>query len=270
MRRVAATLVAALVLYAPSRPSHAASEAASAATPAAATDAATEAPAPPAEDDPRVVALRSMHAEAQQRVERYNATHDASHLAAARELLAQWLVQHRSLYGDGADAMAVRAPLEQQLGMIDAELVRVGPPPPAVVAPAPAPTAADRPPRPMTREQNERLRRAKGLVGGGVSMFVIGGITLTCVSLPLWVLRNRALERANEQQFYIDERQLLARAERRHVGAITTLAVGSALAGAGIAVMTVGAVERLRLRNELALVPALGPGFAGASASFRF
>jgi hypothetical protein len=262
MMRIAACMVAALVVYAPPQPGRAASQA------LAATHLEAAAAPGPAEDDPRVVELRTMHAEAQQRVERYNVTHDASHLVVARERLARWLVGHRDLYGDTPEAMAVRAPLEQQLGTIDAELVRVGPPP--ATAGAPAPTAHVSPPPAMTREHVERLRRAKGLVGGGVATLAVGGLVLTCVSLPLWVLRNRALDRANAQQFHVDERRLLSRAKRRHAGAITTFAVGSALAGAGVAMMTVGAVQRLRLRNELAIVPDLGPGFAGASASFRF
>lgn len=252
MRRAVLSVVVAVGLGLPARPSLAAPE-----------------PAPaPTDAGSRASALQAMHAEAQQRVERYNATHDASHLAAARELLARWLVEHRALYGDAAEAATVRAPIEQQLGAIDAELVRVGAPvaPTAAVAPVPAPA-----PRPaISPEHVAALRRARAMVGSGIAMTVAGGVTLMTVSLPLWVLRNRALRRANEQTFYVDERRLVARARRRHAGAVTTCAVGTVLAAAGVTLLAVGGVKQARLRRELTLAPELGPGFAGASAVLRF
>jgi hypothetical protein len=224
--------------------------------------------APVAETDPRVTALQTMHAEAQQRVERYNATLDPSHLEVARERLARWLIEHRALYGDTEAAKAARAPIEQQLGTIDAELVRVGgaAEPVAVVTPVPAPA-----PRPaMTPQQAAELRRARALVTTGITATAVGGLTLVSVSLPLVLLRDRALRRANEQTFYVDEQRLVSRARRRHAGAIATFAVGTTLVAAGVALMTVGGVKRARLRRELAIAPEFGRGFAGASATLRF
>jgi hypothetical protein len=261
MRRIVLSLVVGLGVGAPSRPSLAATGAGA---------PATEAGAPPAETNPRAAELRAMHAEAEQRVERYNATSDASHLAAARELLARWLVEHRTIYGDTPAANSVRAPIEQQLGMIDAELVRVSAATTPSVVPAPAPAAAPAPRPAMTPEQATELRRARALMTTGGTAMALGGLTLVGASLPLWLLRERALRRADEETFYVDEQQLVSRARRRQAGAIATLAVGTTLAGVGVALLTVGAVKRLRLRRELAIVPELGPRFAGASASFRF
>ena len=89
-------------------------------------------------------------------------------------------------------------------------------------------------------------------------------------SLPLWLLRDRALRRADEQTFYVDERRVLSRARRRHAGMVATLAVGTTLAGVGLTLLGVGLAKHLRLRRELAIAPELGPGFAGVGASFRF
>lgn len=254
MRRIILPFVVAVGLCMPVRPSLAAPS------------------APAAEVDPRVTQLQSMHAEAQQRVERYNATLDASHLDAARELLARWLVEHRALYGDTDEAKSVRAPIEQQLGTLDAELVRVrgSTAPPVAVAPAPAPVPAPAPRPAMTPEQATELRKARALVTTGATATVVGGLTLVGASLPLLLLRDRALRRADEQTFYVDEQRLVSRARRRHAGAIATFAVGTTLAAVGVALMTVGGVKRARLRRELVIVPELGRGFAGASATIRF
>lgn len=252
MRRLVVSLVLALGMAAPSQP----------------VLAATKTAAQPAEVDPRVAELRAMHAEAEQRVERYNATHDATHLSVARELLARWLVEHRALYGDTPEANSVRAPIEQQLGAVDAELVRVAAvaTPSAVTTPTPAPA-----PRPaMTPEQAAGLRRARALMATGGTAMALGGLTLVAASLPLLLLRDRALRRADEQTFYVDEQRLLSRARRRHAGMVATLAVGTTLAGVGVALLSVGVAKHLRLRRELAIAPELGPGFAGVGASFRF
>lgn len=255
MRRIVLSLVVAMGLLAPVRPSLAATE--------------TEA-------NPKVAELQAMHGQAQQRVERYNATLDPSHLSAARELLARWLVDHRALYGDTPEAKSVRAPIEQQLGSIDAELLRVGggaTVAPVAVTPVGPPSAAgpggSPPPRP-TYAHNAALGRARALVSTGVATTAVGGLTLLGASLPLWMLRNRALRRANEQTFYVDEQRLVERARRRQAGAIATFAVGTALVGTGVALITVGAIKRLRLNRELAVVPEFGRGFAGASATLRF
>jgi hypothetical protein len=48
------------------------------------------------------------------------------------------------------------------------------------------------------------------------------------------------------------------------------LVVGSALAGAGVALLTAGGVIRLQVRRELAVVPEFGRGYAGAVATLRF
>lgn len=260
MSRVILSFVVAMGMLVPVRPSL----------------AATRAAAAPAEVDPKVAELQAMHGQAQQRVERYNATLDASHLSAARELLARWLVEHRALYGDTAAANAVRAPIEQQLGSIDAELLRVNgstTATPVAVVPVGPPAAAgptDAPPPRMTPADNAELNRARALVNTGVGTAVVGGLTLVGASLPLWMLRDRALRRANEQTFYVDEQRLIGRARRRQAGAIATFAVGTTLLGAGVALITVGAVKRLRLRREFAVVPEFGRGFAGASATLRF
>jgi hypothetical protein len=122
----------------------------------------------------------------------------------------------------------------------------------------------------MTPEQAAELRRARALMTTGGTAVALGGLTLVAASLPLWLLRDRALRRADEQAFYVDEQRLVSRARRRHAGMIATLAVGTTLAGVGVALLGVGAAKRLRLRRELAIVPELGRGFAGASATFRF
>jgi hypothetical protein len=219
-----------------------------------------------AEPEPtlEVAELQAMHGQAQAQVERYNVTHDPSLLTSARELLARWLVEHRARYGDTAEAESVRAPIEQQLGMIDAELLRVTPPAP-VVAPAPAPSKP-----PLTPQQNADLSSARVWTALGASSLGTGGLTMVVVSLPLWLLRDRALRRADEQRFYVDEQRFVSRARRRHVGAIATFAIGAVLAGAGVAMLTVGGVKRARVRRELSVAPELGRGFAGASATLRF
>lgn len=262
MRRVVLSFVVAMGMLVPARPSLAASR-------------AVAAPAE-ANPNPKVAELQAMHGQAQQRVERYNATLDASHLSAARELLARWLVEHRALYGDTAEASSVRAPIEQQLGAIDAELLRVSgstTATPVAVAPVgpPAPVGPTDPPPPrMTHADNAELNRARALINTGIGATAVGGLTLVAASLPLWMLRDRALRRANEQTFYVDEQRLIGRARRRQAGAIATFAVGTTLLGAGVALITVGAVKRLRVRREFAVVPELGRGFAGASATLRF
>lgn len=225
---------------------------------------APAAPAAPA--TPTVAELQAMHGQAQARVEQYNASHDPADLEAAHALLTRWLVEHRAIYGETPEAASVRAPIEQQLGQIDAELTRVRP-----AAPPPRPTVAVVPaPAPMRPDQAAELRSAKALLAVGTSLLALGGLTLLGVSLPLWALRNRALRRADEQTFYVDEQRLISRARRRQAGAVVTLVGGAALASSGLALLTVGASKRARVRRELSLVPALGPGFAGASATLRF
>lgn len=222
-----------------------------------------------AEPATTVTELQAMHGQAQERVLRYNTSHDPADLSVARELLARWLVEHRALYGDTSEAASVRAPIEQQLGMIDAELLRVAPAP----APPPAPTVpvvAAPPPPVMTAEQNAELRRARAWTSGGTASLVVGGSVMLGASLPLWLLRDRALHRADEQTFYVDEQRLVSRARRRHAGAIATLAVGATLAAAGVAMLTVGGVKRQHVRRELSFAPEFGRGFAGASATLRF
>ena len=81
--------------------------------------AAEPAPSP----EVRAVQLQTLFTEAQLHVDRYNSTRDSKHLVVARELLAQWLVDHRALYGDSKEAIAQRSTIEQQLGMIDADVV---------------------------------------------------------------------------------------------------------------------------------------------------
>lgn len=229
-------------------------------------------PSVAAEPTPQVAELQALHGQAQARVERYNTSYDVADLTTARELLAQWLVGHRALYGDTPAATSVRAPIEQQLGMIDAELLRVGAVArPVPVAPMGPPVAAPPPPRPtLTPEQSAELGRARAWTAGGTTSLVVGGVMLAGVSMPLWLLRERALRRANEEQFYVDEQRLVSRARRRNTGAIATFAVGATLAGAGIAMLTVGGVKRSRVRRELSVAPAFGAGFAGASATLRF
>jgi hypothetical protein len=261
VRRIVLSLVVAMGLLVPVRPSVAAAP--------AEAQAETQA-------NPKVAELQAMHGEAQQRVERYNATLDASHLTTARELLTRWLVEHRALYGDTAEAKSVRAPIEQQLGAIDAELARVGGSTTAVpvvvmpVGPAAVAGPGDSPPPRPTYAHHAAMRRAQSLVRTGVGTTAVGGLTLLAASLPLWMLRNRALRRANEETFYVDEQRLVSRARRRQAGSIATFAVGTTLVGAGVALITVGAIKQLRLRRELAVVPEFGRGFAGASATLRF
>jgi hypothetical protein len=261
MRRPILSLMVAMGLVAMPRPSWAAAE----------TEAELEAGEQPAAPSLTVAELQAAHAQAQAQVERYNATHDPSHLAAARQLLAQWLVEHRALYGDTQEAASVRAPIEQQLGTIDAELTRVsGAAPAPAVAPAVAPVAAA-PPRPvMTPDQLREHKTSRALMVAGTTSLVVGGVSLVTVSLPLWMLRDRALRRANEETFYVDEQRLVSRARRRQAGAIATFGVGALLAGAGVALLAVGGVKRARLRRELSVVPELGRGFAGASVTLRF
>lgn len=220
-----------------------------------------------AEPSPKVTEMQQLHGQAQAHVQQYNVTFDAKQLEAAHELLARWLVEHRAHYGDTPAAVSVRAPVEQQLSTIDAELQRVG----AAASAGPAVPVAVAPARPvMSPEQAAELRASRGWIAGGVTSIALGGVVLVGVSLPLWLLRERALRRANEQTFYADEQRLVSRARRRQAGAFATFAVGAAFAGAGVAMLTVGVVKRMRVRSELSWAPALGPGFAGASATLRF
>lgn len=215
---------------------------------------------------PRVVELQRLHGAAQQHIEAYNASRNVADLDEARVLLTRWLVGHREVYGDTPEAVAVRGPIEQQLGSIDAELLRVGahaPPPTPVVEPEPAP-------RPMSREQLVALQRARKLTGAGTTLIVMGSLTVLGAGLPLWLLRDRALRRANEQRFYVDEQRLVMRARRRQAIALSMTVVGSGLAAAGLGLVVVGGVRRSQARRELTLAPELGWGLAGASATLRF
>ncbi len=232
--------------------------------------------AQPAAADPETRALRlqALHVEAQRLIDSYNAGRDPTHLTAARDRLALWVVEHTELFGDGADASAQRAPVERQLGMVEAELSRVAPaltarpqPAPTPVAPTVAPVvSAGPPPNPVLVAER---RKAAKWNGSGITFVALGGGTLLGATMPLLLLRNRALRRANEQRFYVDEQEHIERARRRQVAAMTTLGVGVSLVGIGVAMVAKGTVHAARARR-LAWSPQVGRGFAGASATLRF
>ncbi|MCH9687532.1 MAG: hypothetical protein K0V04_39225 [Deltaproteobacteria bacterium] len=237
---------------------------------------------PGSEVEQRVYRLQAMHTEAQRLIDVYNSTRDATQLASARDYLAQWVVEHTDLYGEGADASNQRASVERQLGMVEAELRRVAPTLAPTPAPAPtvAPVTTASPMSPMVNpvisiapapnaEQTYERQKAARWNGAGFTFAALGGATLLGATIPLWVLHNQALERANEQRFYVDEQRFLGRARRRQVAAYTTLGVGISLTGIGLALIAKGTVHSVRARR-LAWSPQVGRGFAGVSTTVRF
>ena len=232
--------------------------------------AAEPAPSP----EVRAVQLQTLFTEAQLHVDRYNSTRDSKHLVVARELLAQWLVDHRALYGDSKEAIAQRSTIEQQLGMIDAELEHLSSAGTVAPAPAPAPMPApvmvdeERAPS-VDPRRVEAQRQAQRWTRGGGAVLTLGLLTVVGASLPLWGLRNSALRRADEQTFRVDQERYFERAQRRQVGAIATLAVGAPLAALGVAMITVELVKRSQAR-QLTLMPEAGVGYAGAGLRLRF
>lgn len=226
------------------------------------TATVTEAATAEGASDPRVYRLQTMYAEAQSRVQRYNETRQLEDLQVARELLATWLAEHRVLYGDTQAALAVRAPVQQQLETVDAQIAAIVAPPPRVVAPS-APVADAAP-----RDPAEDVGR--GLIHGGTALLVVGGSAVLGVGVPLLATRDRALDRAATREFRVEQQADLDRARRRHAGAITMFAVGGSLAVVGISMLAVGGAKRAQARRRLSVAPLLGPGFAGASATLRF
>ncbi len=212
--------------------------------------------------DPRVRELQQMYAEAQDRVSRFNRTNDKKHLREAQSLLQRWLTQHTALYGHTEAAVGVRAPVQEQLDSIEAQLA---PPPPVVVAPAPAPAPVDQPP-----PQSSPDDVGKGLINGGIGLLSLGAAASLGVGLPLWVLRNESLNDARRETFHVRQQEDIDRARRRQTGAISMFAIGGSLALGGILMIVGGSVQRSKARRQVAVTPQFGRGFAGASATVRF
>lgn len=209
-------------------------------------------------------ALDELYTHAQMQVEGYNTTGDVAKVRVAHEELQRWLVGHAKVYGYGEAAASARAPVQQQLAMLEKILKDTGTP----AATAPAPVAASGPA--MSPEAAERLRTYDKLTTLGIISLSLGGGTLLVGALPAWLLRNRALSNAADERFYVEEQKYIERARRRQTAAYVMLGVGSALVALGIAGVAVGAGGRARMRRDMAVAPALAPGFAGATATFRF
>lgn len=211
--------------------------------------------------------LDALYAHAQMQVEGYNATGDVAKLRVAHEELNRWLTAHAQLYGYAEAAAKSRAPVQQQIAALDEVLGKS--------APAPTPVAATPPPTPgpaMTPEQANRRRTYDKMSTWGIVSLSLGVGTLVLGALPAWALRNRALDNAAEERFYVEEQKYLSRARRRENATYGLLAVGSAVTALGIALIAVGASGRARIRREmsLSLSPSFGPGLTGASATVRF
>lgn len=225
------------------------------------------------EQDVRVVQLQTIFDEAQQRIDRFNATRDGTHLVVARELLVRWLADHRVLYGDGPEALRQRATIDTQIETIDAELARLQPGEPQP-APMPAPgaspgTDAERAPSFPSPAKRMAERRARSWIQGGGAMLTVGLITVLGVSVPLWALRDAALRSAAEQEFRVDRERDFMRAQRRQAGAVVTLAVGAPLVAVGAGLVVAGMTKRAQARR-LTLRPEAGPTYAGATLRLRF
>jgi hypothetical protein len=210
-------------------------------------------------------ALDELYTHAQMQVEAYNATGDVAKVRVAHEELSRWLVGHAKIYGYGDAATKARAPVQEQIAMLEQVLGPAGTPA-ATVSPTPAtPTSPA-----MTPEQAERRRTYDKLTTWGVVSLSLGAGLVVVGALPAWLLRNRALSNAADESFYVEEQKYIERARRRHIAALAMLGVGCALVGVGIAGLGIGAGGRARLRREMAVAPALGPGFVGGNATVRF
>ncbi|MEX1364866.1 MAG: hypothetical protein AB1Z98_17190 [Nannocystaceae bacterium] len=222
---------------------------------------------PAVASDARVLELQTLFAESQRQVDRFNATRDPKHLVVARELLTQWLIDHQVLYGSSPEAIAQRSTIEQQIAMMDAELGDGG----AAPRPAPAPAVTPMPPAQPEYDPGVVLarRRADAWVTGGSVALTLGAATVRGASLPLWALRDASLREADEQEFRVDQRVHLERAQRRQAGAVATLSVGVPLVTLGVALLAVGATKRSRARR-MTLLPQGGRGYAGAGLRVRF
>lgn len=230
-------------------------------------------PAPTRAPDTREVELQTLYVEAQQRVGQYNATQDVAQLVVARELLSRWLVGHANIYGNSAVAVAQRETIEQQLGLIDAELARVAAPTPAPVPVGAAPQPQSEPPPPvLTAADRERLalrRESRAWTWSGAGLLTVGVATTLGISVPLWVSRNNALRDAQEEEFRADQERIEDKARRRQAGAIATLAVGVPLTVVGTALMVVGGHKRAQSRR-VSVSAGVGRGSAGAAMTFRW
>lgn len=208
-------------------------------------------------------ALDELYAHAQMQVESYNATGDVAKVRIAHEELSRWLVGHAKIYGYGEPATQARAPVQEQIAMLEQVLGSHGTP--ATATTPVAPTGSS-----MTAEQAERRRTYDKLTTWGIVSLSVGAGTLVLGALPAWLLRNNALSNAADESFYVEEQKYIERARRRQTVGYALLGIGCGLLGLGITSVAIGASGRARLRREMAVAPALGPGFAGASATLRF
>jgi hypothetical protein len=211
-------------------------------------------------------ALDELYTHAQMQVESYNTTGDVAKVRVAHEELSRWLVGHAKIYGYGDAAAQARAPVQQQIASLEQVLASQGPPPPTSATPAAvAPTGPG-----LTPEQAERRRTYDKLSTWGIVSLSLGGGLLVVGALPAWLLRDRALTNAADESYYVEEQRFIERARRRHHAALAMLGIGCGLAVLGITSIAIGAGGRARLRREMVVAPALGPSFAGASATVRF
>jgi hypothetical protein len=214
---------------------------------------------------PSRATLDQIYTDAQMHVERYNGNGDQEQLRSARSLLDEWLRGHAQLYGYSEQAVAARAPVQQQVAAIDDKLG-----PPAGSEPASAPAAQAPAPTPVPADIVRRQRRSNTMLTTGLVLGGLGLATVLFLALPAYGLRNNALDNAKGEEFYVDEQIYIDRARRRHNVMIGAFAVGGAFFAGGTALVIAGAVGKNRANNDLAFAPALGPSFAGGSMRLRF
>lgn len=210
--------------------------------------------APPASPAPLPTAqeqrLLQQYREAQTLVEQYRGSGNIEDLRLARGKLTQWLSDHEIVYGTQTSAETVRAPIRQQIQEIDAILATASSPPPT---PPPSP----------------EHRSARRFITAGAVLIPVGVILGATVSLPLFVLRESALDRANRQLFYVDEQHFVDRARRFQAGGWVTMGLSLAMVGAGVALLATGLAQRSHRRN-VAFAPVFGEHFTGGVAHFHF
>ncbi len=217
--------------------------------------------APPSKE-----ALDQIYTDAQIHVERYNGTGDVAQLQTAHQMLGEWLRGHAQLYGYSEQAVAARAPVQQQVAAIEDKLGESAP------APTPAATPAEPPPppTPVSADIAARQRRANSMLTTGFVLGAVGLSSILFVGLPALGLRNNALDNASTEEFRAEEEKYLRRARRRHTTMIVSMAIGGVFTVAGITLVSAGAASKNAVNRELSLSPAVGPSFAGGSLRLRF
>jgi hypothetical protein len=201
----------------------------------------------------------------------YDVDGDRSRLGKARPLLEDYVAWvDRPGHTMSDDEREDRARAEEMLARID--ILEGAPPSPrSVAAPTPPEDAPSRPP--------ERRRTGTGfIVGGSVSLTL--GVALAAGAIT-FAVRGREAERdfadaemnlvsdPGNAEFINARDKAEFNGKQANAGIITMSTLSALMGVGGIAMIVTGAKMRQRARN-LALAPAMAPGFAGAVVRGRF